>query len=124
VTRRFDAGQIMLSHYRGRCGQPVPVQAALHAAAVRLGDFHRDAIRVSGARRLPPDQGVAPAEQPADEAGRWEVEVIHQAGHGPAIAYRLVVAPSALAPTFLSCGDGIRRAEVHYQALFFSRVPG
>src|SRR5689334_1539130 len=37
VMQRFDRGQVMPSRYRGRAGQPVPVQAALHAAAVRLG---------------------------------------------------------------------------------------
>ena len=48
VIRGFDAGQLAASHYRGRCGQPAPVQAALHAAAVRLGDCRRDAIREIG----------------------------------------------------------------------------
>jgi len=110
VARRFDAGQLMLSHYRGRCGQPAPVQAALHAAAVRLGDPHRGAIRPSWARRLTPD------------GDRWEVRVVHQAGHGPGTGYRLVVAASELAPAFLSCGDGARKTEVHYETLSFSPV--
>jgi hypothetical protein len=122
VTRRFDAGQLMLSHYRGRCGQPVPVQAALHAAAVRLGEFTRDAMRVSWVRRLPADAGSGGPEQAPGDADRWEVQVIHETADSPGIAYRLVMAGSELAPTFLSCADGIRRAEVHYQPLSFSRA--
>ncbi|MGH3290987.1 MAG: sucrase ferredoxin, partial [Trebonia sp.] len=109
VMRRFDEGQLTLSHYRGRCGQPVPVQAALHAAAVRLGDFRRGAIRPSWARPLP--------------AGRWEVGLIHQTGEGSETAYRVVLQGAALAPTFLSCGDGIPRIETHYETRSFSRVP-
>ena len=118
VMRRFDAGQLMLSHYRGRAGQPVPVQAALHAAAVRLGDFNRDALRASGARRL----GAGEDNPAAEDAERWEVRVIHHAGRGPGIAYHVVVGGSELAPAFLSCADGAARAEVHYETLSFSRV--
>jgi hypothetical protein len=112
VIRRFDAGQLAASHYRGRCGQPAPVQAALHAAAVRLGDFRRDAIRASRVSRLPA----------CGDAGRWEVEVIHLAAGGRETAYRVVVAGSALAPTFLSCGDDMPKAETHYEASSFSPV--
>ena len=107
VMRRFDAGQIVLSHYRGRSGQPVPVQAALHAAAVRLGDFRRDALRVSPRA---PSRADGPAQ--ADEADLWDVEVIHRTEHSPGIAYRVVVAGSKLAPTLLSCSDGTPRAEI------------
>ena len=53
VLRRFDAGQLDLSHHRGRAGQPAHVQAALHAAAVRLGDFGRAAFTVAAARPVP-----------------------------------------------------------------------
>jgi hypothetical protein len=124
VIRRFDAGELALSHYRGRCGQPVPVQAALHAATLRLGDFRRGAIRASGAGRLPAGEGggVRP-EQAPDDADRWEVEIIHRAGDGRETPYRVVVAGSVLAPTLLSCGDGIPKAEVCYEARSFSRVP-
>jgi hypothetical protein len=122
VTRRFTAGQIMLSHYRGRCGQPVPVQAALHAAAVRLGDFNRDAIRVAWARRLPAGEGSQTPEQAPEDGDRWEVQVIHQAAHGREDAYHLVMAGAKLAPTFLSCADGIRRTEVYYEPLSFTQV--
>jgi hypothetical protein len=34
----------------------------------------------------------------------------------------MVVAGSALAPTFLSCGDDIPKAEIHYEASSFSPV--
>src|SRR5262249_19242917 len=47
VMRQFEAGQLVLPHHRGRAGQPAPVQAALHAAAVRLGEFRRGAVQVS-----------------------------------------------------------------------------
>jgi hypothetical protein len=122
VTRRFAAGQLMLSHHRGRCGQPVPVQAALHAAAVRLGDFNRDAIRLAWARPLPADGTSGPPEQAADDTERWEVRVTHQAGGGREDAYHLILAGARLAPTFLSCADGIARAEVHYEPLSFTQV--
>jgi hypothetical protein len=121
VTRRFAAGQLMLSHYRGRCGQPVPVQAALHAAAVRLGDFNRGAIRAAWARCLPADAGT-PCEQATGGGDRWEVRVIHQAGSGDERTYQLIMGGSELAPTFLSCADDIRRAEVHYEPLSFTQV--
>jgi hypothetical protein len=126
VTRRFTAGQLMLSHHRGRCGQPVPVQAALHAAAVRLGDFNRDAILVAWARCLPADAtdttGSGSPEQAPQDAGRWEVRVIHRGAQGRESEYDLVLAGAKLAPTFLSCADDIRRAEVYYEALSFTQV--
>jgi hypothetical protein len=117
VMRRFDVGQVMLSHYRGRAGQSFPVQAALHAAAVRLGDFHRDALRVTDARRIPAGE----AEQ-ADETELWDIEVIHRTEHSPGIAYRMVMAGSKLAPSFLSCADGIPHAETRYETRSFSRL--
>lgn len=122
VTRRFTAGQLMLSHYRGRCGQPVPVQAALHAVAVRLGDFNRDAIRVAWARCLSADGDSGTPERASSDADRWQVRVIHQPAGGRENAYQLVIGGAKLAPTFLSCADGIRRAEVHYEALSFTQV--
>jgi len=123
AMRRFDAGQLMLSHYRGRCGQPVPVQAALHAAAVRLGEFRRGAIRASWARALPASRGGGRPERARDAADRWEVELIHQTEAGSETAYRMVLEGAALAPTFLSCGDGIPKTETHYETRSFSRVP-
>jgi len=118
VMQRFDMGQVMLSRYRGRTGQPVPVQAALHAAAVRLGDFHRDALRVSDARRIQADG----PEHSADKTELWEVEVIHRTEHSPGIAYRVILAGSTQAPTFLSCSDDTLRAEIRYETHSFSRV--
>jgi hypothetical protein len=123
VVRRFDAGQLAASHYRGRCGQPAPVQAALHAAAARLGDFRRGAIRVSGVRGLLAGWDGGPAGQAPEHADRWQVEVVHQAADGQEAVFSVVVAGSALAPTFLSCGDGVPKAETHYETLAFSPVP-
>jgi hypothetical protein len=119
VTRRFDAGQLVRSHYRGRCGQPEPVQAALHAAAVRLGDFRRGALQAS---RLRPLTEQADGDAPGD-AGRWEVEVVHRAGSGEEAAYRVVLAGARTAPTFLSCADDVPKAETHYEAVAFTRLP-
>ncbi len=119
VMQRFDAGQIMLAHHRGRAGQPPAVQAALHVAAVRLGDFHRDALRSAGVRRVP--AGPAGPNE-ADGADLWEVEVIHRTEHSPGTAYRVIVAESKLAPTLLSCADDIPKAETRYETLSFSRV--
>jgi hypothetical protein len=118
VMQRFDMGQVMLSHYRGRSGQSFPVQAALHAAAVRLGDFHRDALTVSYARPVPADG----PEHSADDTELWEVEVIHRTERSPGVAYRVVLAGSKVAPTFLSCSDGIARAETHYETHSFTRM--
>ncbi len=88
VTRRFDAGLLVLPHYRGRCGQPEQVQAALHAAALRLGDSRRGVLAVSGVRPSPAgpgaDAGCARGGRRAAEAEvRWEVDVVHQAGPRP-----------------------------------------
>jgi hypothetical protein len=118
VMQRFDVGQVMLSRYRGRAGQPFPVQAALHAAAVQLGDFRRDALQASCARRIQPDG----PEHSADETERWEVEVIHRTEHSPGIAYRVILAGSKLAPTFLSCSDDTLRAEIRYETHSVSRI--
>jgi hypothetical protein len=121
VMRRFDAGQLVLPRYRGRCGQPAPVQAALHAAAARLGDSRRDVIRVSRVLQLPADGEGGAGEPAGGDAGRWEVEVIHQAR--PEAAYRVTVAAASTAPRFLSCADGIPKAETHYEAVSLSRLP-
>jgi hypothetical protein len=118
VMQRFDMGQVMLSHYRGRCGQSFPVQAALHAAAVRLGDFRRDALRASYARSIPAD---AP-EHSGDATELWEIEVIHRTEHSPGVAYRVIMGGSELAPTILSCSDNTPRAEIRYETHSFARV--
>jgi len=112
VVRRFDAGQLMLSHHRGRAGQPAPVQAALHAAAVRLGDVRRGAVQVSSACPVPA----------ADDADSWEVEISHRVEHGPGAAYRMIVVGSRLAPAFLSCRDNSPKAEIRYEVLSFTRT--
>jgi len=108
VIRRFDADHLVLSHYRGRSGLPLPVQAALHSAAVRLGDSRRGAIRVSSINS-------------ADEANRWEVTVIHRTEHSPGTAYRLIITGSRLAPEILSCSDSNPKTEIRYETLSFSR---
>jgi hypothetical protein len=122
VLRQFDAGQFVLSHYRGRSGQPVHAQAALHAAAVRLGDFRRDAIRVSSLRPSPAGPGTGEQGHPADETDLWEVEVIHRTEHSPGTAYRMVMSGSRLAPAILSCSDSNPKEEVRYETLSFFRV--
>jgi hypothetical protein len=113
VLQRYDAGQCVLTHYRGRAGQPRPVQAALFTVAVRLGEFRRDALRVASARPT----GTGP-----DKADRWEVEVIHRTTHSPGTAYRLTMGGSRLAPSLHSCSDNDPRHEIWYETLSFSRV--
>jgi hypothetical protein len=109
AVERFDAGQLLLSHYRGRSGQSLPVQAALHAAATRLGDSRRQAFHVVLARQLPAG------------ADRWEVRLSHLAGPGQEDVYLVVVAGAAL-PALLSCTDELPKAEAHYTAVSFTRV--
>lgn len=123
VLRQFDAGQVATAHYRGRAGQPAPVQAALHAAAVRLGDFRRDALRVSAARPAPgqPD-GDGGSDAAGSTGGLWEVEVIHRTGPETAVAYRVVVAASQVEPRLLSCSDSSPKAETLFETLSFSPV--
>jgi hypothetical protein len=122
ILRRFDAGQIVLSNYRGRCGQPDAVQAALHIAAVRLGDFRRDAVRVSSARPLPTGAGAGSPEDCADTENLWEAEVIHQSHSSQETAYRMTMTRSRLAPTYLSCHDNKPKAETRYEATAFVRI--
>jgi hypothetical protein len=106
VLRRFDVGQILLPHYRGRCGQPLPVQAALHAAAARLGDCRRGAIRASSVRSA---------------GDLWEVEVRHRADDwSPERVYHVTVGGTPLAPALLSCADPGPKPDVRYEALSFS----
>jgi hypothetical protein len=113
VLRRFDAGQLMLSHHRGRAGQPALVQAALHAAAVRLADFNRGAFRAA-----PPRPVLAGM---TDHGGLWEVEVTHRTAPGEEARYRVLVAESTLAPALMSCADDIPKAEARYEMLSLSR---
>jgi hypothetical protein len=125
VTRRFDAGQLAVAHHRGRSGQPMPVQTALHAAAVSLGELRRHAIRVSSARRVltGPGDGSGNADHGnADhrDADHWEVDVIHQAGPGAAATYRVKLAGRRLAPAFLSCADDAPKTETDYEVISFA----
>ena len=123
VLRQFDAGRIVPAHYRGQCAQPVSVQAALHAAAVRLGDFRRGAIDVASLR---PGLAGAGTGWPGSEraaADRWEVEVVHRDDDGASpAAYRVTLAGTRLAPALLSCGDTEPKAEVRYEAIGFARI--
>lgn len=123
VLQRFDAGQIVLSHYRGRCGQPIAVQAALHIAAVRLGDFRRGAVRVSSLHPPPTGAGTGPGQgDSADAEDRWEVEVTHRSHNSQETAYRMTMTRCRLAPTFLSCSDEKPKAEIRYEATAFARI--
>jgi Sucrase/ferredoxin-like len=139
VLRQFDAGRIVPAHYRGQCAQPLAAQAALHTAAVRLGDFRRGAIEVVALRPGLAGAGTgwpsAAAGWPAAAAagtGRaaadlWEAEVVHRAGDGgpesgPESGYRVTVAGTRLAPALLSCGDTEPKAEVRYEAIAFTRI--
>jgi hypothetical protein len=100
----------------------LPVQAALHAAAVRLGDSRRHAFEVTLARRVPPGPCAPAGDQPA-EADRWEVLVRHQAQPGHAVTYRVTVAGAVPSPALLSCSDDAPRAEVRYTTVSLSREP-
>ena len=148
VLRQFDAGRIAPAYYRGQCAQPLAAQAALHTAAVRLGDFRRGAIEVVALRPGLAGAGTgwpeaAGADRPAAAAAgspaaaaagtgraaadRWEAEVIHRAGdggreNGPEAGYRVTVAGTRLAPALLSCGDTEPKAEVRYEAIGFTRI--
>jgi hypothetical protein len=119
VLQRFDAGQIALSHYRGRCGQPLPVQAALHDTAVRLGDFRRDAVQASAVR---PGAGTGWPGLPAAADDLWEVEVTHRAAGGPEAVYCVAMVRTRHAPTLLSCADDEPKAEIRYETVSFTRV--
>ena len=115
AVERFDAGQLLLSHYRGRSGQPVPVQAALHAAAVRLGDSRRHAFRLAGVKQ------VTGAKSDGD-AELWEVLVSHLAERGTDVTYRVTVARGTPSPALLSCLDESPKAEARYAAISVTRA--
>ena len=123
ILQRFDAGQLVLSHYRGRCGQPIAVQAALHIAAARLGDSRRGAVRVSSLHPLLTGAGTGPGqEDSADAGGRWDVEVTHRSDSSQETAYRMTITQCRLAPTYLSCSDDKPKAEIRYEATAFARI--
>jgi hypothetical protein len=113
ALERFDDGQLLLSHYRGRSGQPRPVQAALHAAAVRLGDSRRQAFTVGPVQRVGAGR--------SDDAEQWEVLVRHLAEPGREVTYRVTVARAVPPPALLSCADELPKTEAHYSAISFSR---
>ena len=107
ALRRFEHGEILLDHHRGRCGHPPVVQAALHAAAVRLDDARAGAVRA---------QHWMPA------AGGWEVEVAHQPVRGQLVAYQIRLSGTELAPAAMSCADRVLKPSVGYQVTEFSRL--
>ena len=114
AVERFDAGQFLLSHYRGRAGQPLPAQAALHAAAVRLGDSRRHAFRLVEIRQA--------AVAKSDDAERWEVLVSHRAERGTEVTYLVTVARGTPSPALLSCSDESPKAEARYAAISVTRA--
>ena len=114
AVERFDAGQLLLSHYRGRSGQPVPVQAALHAAAVRLGDSRRHAFRLAGVKQV--------TGAKSDDAELWEVLVSHLAERGTDVTYLVTVARGTPSPALLSCLDESPKAEARYEAISVTRA--
>ena len=122
ILQRFDAGQIVLSNYRGRCGQSPEVQAALHIAAVRLGDFRRGAVRVASLRPIVADVDTCWPEDSADAEDHWEAVVIHRSHGSQETAYLMTMTQCRLAPTYLSCTDDQPRVEVRYDADAFARI--
>ena len=68
AVRAYDDGRLDLPHHRGRYGRSPVHQAALHRAAVALGDDRRDAFAVVGVEEHPGE--------------RWAVEVAHVDGAG------------------------------------------
>ena len=119
AVERFDAGQFLLPHYRGRSGQPGPAQAALHAVAVQLGDSRRHALRLV---EIGPPPGAAPADtERPDDAERWEALVGHRAEPGLEAMYRVTVARGPASPALLSCSDAAPKAEARYTAISVAR---
>jgi hypothetical protein len=122
VLQRFDAGQIVLSNYRGRCGQPVEEQAALHIAAVRLGDYRRGAVRVASLRPLATGTDAGWQADSADGEDPWEAVVIHRPHNSQETVYLMTMTRCRLAPTYLSCSDDKPKAEIRYEATAFARI--
>jgi hypothetical protein len=113
VLERLEAGEVALSHHRGRCGQPPAVQAALHGAAERLGDSRQGAVHVSSPPQL---RAGRPAE------GAWDVEVIHQVSRGREARYTVTVAARQSAAVLRSCADDEPKSETEYEVIGFVRV--
>ena len=107
VLRRFDKGEIVLRHHRGRCGQLPVVQAALHAAADRLGDSRVGAVTARSWR-------VAGAA--------WQVEVTHWPDRGQPATYQLRMTRAEQEPAALSCADQELKPAVHYSVAGFTRL--
>jgi hypothetical protein len=122
ILERFDAGQLVLSNYRGRCGQSPEVQAALHIAAVRLGDYRRGAVQVSSLRPIPTGAGSGWPQDSADAENVWEAEVTHRPHSTQETAYRITMIRCRLAPTYLSCADDKPQVEIRYQAAACARI--
>jgi hypothetical protein len=110
AIRGFDSGELALPHYRGRTGQPPQAQAALHAAAIRLDEPRRDALRVCALR--------------AGEADRWTADVVHTTPDGTQTRYLVTVAGAPSQPGLLSCADEFPRAETEYETVSFARIQG
>jgi len=107
VLRRFEQGEIVLDHHRGRCGQPPVVQAALHAAAVRLDDARAGAMQVH-------------SWQPA--GSDWEIEVAHVPDRDQFAAYLIRMTGTELAPAAMSCADQMLKPSVRYDVTSFRRL--
>jgi hypothetical protein len=107
VLRRFEQGEILLRHHRGRCGQRPEVQAALHTAAVRLGDARVAAV-------------LARSWRPAGDG--WEVDVTHWPAHGQPATYQVRITGTELPPAALSCADQVLKPAVRYDETGFRRV--
>jgi hypothetical protein len=90
VVRRFDAGHLALENWRGRYGRSAVEQAALHRAAVALGDDRRGAVRVRGIEERPGEQ--------------WGVEVEHVGAGGVVHRYLMHLSVAMSRPHLLTCG--------------------
>jgi hypothetical protein len=89
AVRRFDAGRHTLPNWRGTCGRPPVEQAALHQAAVALGDDRRDAVRV-----------LAVTERPGD---RWSVQLSHVDATATERRFELHLRAVLAPPQLLTC---------------------
>jgi Sucrase/ferredoxin-like len=122
ALRQFDAGRFAAPYYRGRCGQPAAVQAALHAAATRLEDFRRDAIQVTAAAALTPASVSAPAPVSAGTAADvWEVEISHRTDGKELARYLVTMSGTRRAPALLSC-DAQPKPDICYDTMTFTRI--
>jgi hypothetical protein len=123
VLRRFDDGEIALPHHRGRCGDPAMVQAALHAAAVRLGERRPGTMRSARWQNIAGNRdGDYPGKEAAERADIWEVDVVHADQPGGEVVYRVTVAGTMSEPALSSCADREAKSELRYEAVGFSRL--